>query len=239
MDDKNQNKTVHNDGITLPEHDFAGLSQVIQSSKPSLPGTENGFVPLNASDLRKPYEDIARHLDKRQERLNNSPIDPANEIAELKEAKKKLIDLHEGDYEQRITDRDTGYRDRMGEWRDHFTEASQLKDIELRIWRERAEELRTKNQELERQRDEAIQRCFDQRTADLREFHDQRMADLERHHARELELTERYTEKLERKLETDETQIKDDKKELHEDRKNLFKTVLASINNFSLAKLFK
>ena len=235
MDNKDQSNAVHNNGITLPEHDFAGLSQVIQSSKPTFPETENGFVPLNASDLRKPYEDIAQHLDERQERLDKSPIDPANEIEELKKAKKEIADKHERDYEQRIEDRDVGYRDRMGEWRDHHDEVLRLKAAEIGIWQDRVQELKAKNQDLEQQRDAER----DGRLDDLREFHAQRTADLERHHADVLALTREFTQRWEDKVQAVENRIEEDQKQLHEDRKSLFKTVLASINNFSLAKLFK
>ena len=235
MEDQHQNKTVNNDGITLPEHDFAGLSQVISSAKPTLPATENGFIPLNDFDLAKPYGDIAKHLDERQKRLDESPIDPANAIEELKDEKRKLVDKHENDYEQRILDRDNDYRGRSEELEKHLAEVSRLKDAEIEIWRDRVDELKAKNAVLEQQRDDERNNLL----LEIRNNHDQRMTDLERYHANELALTERYADKWERKLETDEERIRGDEKTLQEDRKNLFKTVLASIKNFSLAKLFK
>ena len=235
MDDLHQNRTVNNDGITLPEHDFAGLSQVISSAKPSLPGTENGFVPLDASDLRKPYEDIAKHLEERQKRLDESQIDPDNVIAELKDEKQKLVNKHENDFEQRITDIKEDYRGRTDELEKHLAEILRLKDIEIEIWQVRVKELDAKNKDLEQQRDSERNSRLD----DLRDFHAQRITDLEQYHANELALTREFTQRWEEKVQSVENRIEKEQEQLHDDRKKLFTRLLASIREFKLSKLFK
>jgi len=235
MEDQHQNKTVNNDGVTLPEHDFAGLSQVIQSAKPTLPGTENGFVPLKDFDLAKPYEGYAEYLKNWENRLDANPIDPANAFEKLKEEIKELERKLKDEFEQRISDITDRYDGRTGELKDYHTEVLRLKDDEIRIWQGRVDELKAKNQNLEQQRDDERNGRLD----DLRDFHTQRMADLERYHANELALTERFTQRWEEKVQAVETRIEKEQEQLHVDRKNLFKTVLASIKNFSLAKLFK
>ena len=235
MEDQHQSKTVHNDGITLPDHDFTGLSQVLEKAKPTLPGTENGFVPLKDYDLSKPHEDFAKHLEKWQERLDESPIDPANAIEELKARKKELEQKRENDLEQRITDIKNDYSERKGEWKEHLTEVLRLKDDEIGIWRGRVDELKAKNHDLEKQRDDERNNLLDE----LRRNNDQRVADLERYHANELALTERFAQLMEQKHIADEHQNRVDKETIEEDRRKWYQTMVTSIRDSSLAKLFK
>ena len=173
MDDKNQSKTVHNDGITLPQHDFDGLSKVIAESKPTLPGTENGFIPLNDFDLAKPYEEVAKYLEKWEKRLSEDSLQPDQIIAELKEAKQKLVDKHENDFEQRINDITSGYKDRIGEWKDHHRVMVELFTQWIEEWKNRIHPIEMKKEALEEELKKALIDYCDTRLSELKKFHDE------------------------------------------------------------------
>ena len=235
MDNKDQSKTVNNDGVTFPEHDYAGLSQVISSAKPSLPGTENGFIPVTSSDLSKPYEVLENHLKEQQARLDNGPIDPANAIKELQDEIKDIETKRDNVLDKRIDDYEKFYEERRTELNDYHAEVLRLKDEAIQELHNRVVELRERNTILEGLRDSER----DLRLNELQSFHDQRMADLEQYHANELALTERFTQLMEQKNITDEQRVREAEQTLLEDRKNIFKTILDSAKELKLTRLFR
>lgn len=235
MEDKDQSMNVHNNGVTLPDHDFEGLSHVISSAKPSLPATENGFIPLRDYDLRKPYETWEANLKEQQERLDNSPMDPATAIEGLKSEKKDIETKRDAVLDKRIGDYETFYNERRAELNDYHSTVVDLKNEKINQLRDRVAELKAENKDLEKQRDDER----NLRLAELQNFHEQRIAELEQYHANELALTERFVLLMEQKHSADEQRIRDAETTLHEDRKNLFKTILDSVKESKLARLFK
>ncbi len=98
-------------------------------------------MPLSTLDVTKPYDTFAQYLENWEKRLHEDALQPEPIIEELKETKRRLVDKHEKDFEQRITDRDTNYGARIEEWRTHCDE--RLKD-----WRNRFEPTEKENDDL-------------------------------------------------------------------------------------------
>ncbi len=167
MEDKNQNHTVNNSGVTIPPHDFAGLAEVIEKAKPSLPDTGNGFVPLKDFDPKKPYEDMARHLKDWDERLQRSPLQPEARLSELKAEKDCLAQKHETQIERRLDTESENFKARLEEEREHH-----------RVLMERAardhDECRQRLSSAEAKRD-LLQ---DERRNDLTGFYENRIQEL-------------------------------------------------------------
>lgn len=173
MEDKDQSKTVHNDGVSLPEHDFAGLSEVIARAKPTLPGTENGFVPLASLDLAGHYAEVAKRLDAWENRLANSGQAADNILAYIKEEKKLLANRHESDVEQRARDLAEGYQGRLEEWREQhrgqLEQATQWRDE----WKGRVVPVEARNEALIEERTRILAECYDTRIRELAAFHEE------------------------------------------------------------------
>lgn len=172
MEDKDQSKTVHNDGVALPAHDFDGLSRVVSSAKPTLPGTENGFVPLKCFDLANPYEDMAKYLDNWEKRLNESALQPDPVIRELKEAAKRLADKRESDFEQRIADLDKGYQRQLEEWREHHRDRLEQAVSWRDEWKNRLLPVEARNEALVEDRQRDLSAHYEARLQELARFHD-------------------------------------------------------------------
>ena len=221
MEDQHQSKTVNNDGVTLPGHDFAGLSQVISNAKPTLPGTENGFVPLNSLDLTKHFEAWKEYLKDWQERLDKSRLQPDQIIDELKEAKKKLVDKHENDFEQRIRDLENGYRDRMGEWREHHRDFRELYTQWGDDWKNRYLSMEMKRDSLVEDRVNDLINNYNIRLSELGKFHEELKNELNKR-IEDLEIREKELKNEKADLEQKREQHLDERREWLREREEKF-----------------
>jgi len=171
MEDQHQNKTVNNDGITLPDHDFAGLSQVISSAKPTLPATENGFVPLKELDLVKPFDGVAEYLKNWEKRLAESPIDPANAFDKLKEEIEEREKKFNDELERRIEKIAGRYDDRREELKDYHREIVKQHERWSEEWKKRFDSMEKERDNLVEEYKNALVAYYEKRLEELGKFH--------------------------------------------------------------------
>jgi len=127
MDKDNETKTnVTNQGVTLPDHDYEGIAEIVKNAKPTLPEIENGFMPLTPFNPNKSYEDWQRHIDEHVKWIRDNKLSPdqyAHELAKFYDIHRQLCEKH--------------FQDRTSEWE--------------QIYKTRIVELTNLHQEKERQ----------------------------------------------------------------------------------------
>ena len=169
----------------IPKHiDAKG---VVEAVRGVMQDTDKGFLPIKDIDLQKPYDLLTTHLKEQHERLSNSQIDSDNYIAELKDTKQKLVEKHENDFEKRIGDLESGYRDRMGEWKEQHRDMLELYIQWRDEWKNRIHSIETKKDALAENYKTALIDYYEKRLSELSKFHEDlrselaaRIQDLER-----------------------------------------------------------
>ena len=209
--------TVHNGGIELPKHDFEGLSKVVQQAKTALntvPATENGFMPLEGFDPKKPYEDIARNLEAWQTRLNGSPLSPEQTISELKKVKSDLRGKLDAAHAEHIRILEATYRERTTDLTTNHDKLRGLIEASEREWKSHAKEIETKLET-------ALVNYCNQRINDLGTYHDKIEREL-REQLVKLENRERELQGKVDDLETERHRWLDERRDWLKERENKF-----------------
>lgn len=215
---------------------------VIEAARGVVTEKDNGFAPLTPLNPQKQYEDLIKHLGDQQQRLDRSPVDPANRISELvtknnglETKNDDLAKLRKDDLEKYLKDRSTDlveyHNRRISELEGHHNAVLRLKDDKITELQTRVTSLKEAKKHLE-----------DQHKADI----EQRMIDMQHYHAEVLRLTREVSEARLERLEDERRRLTDGwtkldvaKGSLDEERKTWMDKLIATAKDFKIAKFFK
>ncbi len=155
----------------LPEHfDVKG---VVEAARGIVQESGKGFIPVADFSPTKPYEEWTKHLEDWQRRLDESPLDPATALEELKAGKKELEIKHENDFERRLSDLASGYNDRKCEWKEHHRDMLELFTQWRDEWKDRFNPIEVRKDALEEELVKALVNYYDTRLQELARFHEE------------------------------------------------------------------
>jgi len=200
---------------------------VISSAKPTLPATENGFVPLKDFDLAKPFDGVAEYLKNWEKRLEKSPIDPANAFDKLKEERNELESKFKEKFEQRIRDIADRYDVRTGELKKHHDEIENLYKQWSGVWEQFFRSMETQRDKLVEDSKDTLIEYYEKRIEELGKFHEDvknelgaRIGDLERREKEWKDKAEYLERERDRHLDERREWLRDREEKFDEEKKD-------------------
>ena len=189
---------------------------IVEASLGVVSETGKGFIPATNFNPEQPYKDIKEFVEGRQERIDNSPLNPEKYIGDIKEAHKDNQQRREEHFTQRVGDFERFYTDRLAALTACHEKVLELKNAEIGQLHTRVAELKAERTHYESERDALVA----QRFADLQTYNDRRIADLERNHASELALTERFNQFVQQTRDAEDQKVNAAKKALDTERES-------------------
>ena len=221
MNNLDKGSNVSNNGITLPQHDFGGLANVVKNAKPSIPSDENGFIPATKFDPNKPYADWQAFLDLQKGVLDTSPASLTGRISNLETEKATLETQHRTDETDFRNALRSYHAQRETDLIAYHDAVIKIKDDQIIYHKKRADDYEAK-------RDAYVARI----EADIRDHFNELESALTKYHNDILNLTQTVYATLETKQEEERTRLDEAKKTLNEEKKTWLKegmTFLSSL----------
>ncbi|MCL2876556.1 MAG: hypothetical protein FWF12_09790 [Betaproteobacteria bacterium] len=242
MNSKDDMTKVINQGVTLPAQDYHGLADVVEKAKPSLPPLENGFMPLTKFDPQKPYEDWQTFIEKRIALNERDKLTPDSYAIELKNTHDDNQNRREEHFRQRTEDFEKYNNARVLDLEKHnhvrilglekyHTDILALKEEKINDLERKNAELKTKNDYFEQRHLDDVRDHLDKQ----REYHDRILILTQDVANAKLEWLE-----IERThLDTEREKLSKAQDALANEKQNWLTSMMMSIKESKIAKLFK
>ena len=225
MDQQETTNNTNHYGPQQPAVEFKGVAELAEKLKPTIPPQENGFIPLNGFDPKKPYEDWHAMGERHVEFLEHDRLTPSNYATELRNAHDDNQRRREDHLKERTDDWKRHYDDRTSDLTHYHAEILKFKDAEIQRLKDKADKLEREN--------EAYQKRHEKDWED-------RMTDLKQYHADMLALTREIAQaRLERlaeertHLDTERNYIRNDQDTLAERHATMFTQILEATKAYS------